>query len=325
MNDTRKQEIGLLISIVLIFGLAALLDARAASVDTFVIWMLAMPLVMCAAMGQLPVLLCGHVDISIGSMLALSAILVGMTFRAMPELPLIAGFGLGVVIGAGLGLINGVLVTRLKIHSIIVTLGTLSLFRGLTFIVSDSRQIDPNDLPAELIKLSQVGSWGIPPITLVVVFIVIATFFLIHRSGIGGMFYATGSNIHAARMRGISADRFVMLAFVISGALVGLTSVLFASRFGYVNPAATGAGFELQVISAVVVGGVSIAGGRGSVIGCMLGVMLIAAIEVVMPKIGVSRVWQDVVFGLIVLAALGIDRVIQTRRRRASTASEVAA
>jgi rhamnose transport system permease protein len=325
MNDTRKQEIGLLISIVLIFGLAALLDARAASVDTFVIWMLAMPLVMCAAMGQLPVLLCGHVDISIGSMLALSAILVGMTFRAMPELPLIAGFGLGVVIGAGLGLINGVLVTRLKIHSIIVTLGTLSLFRGLTFIVSDSRQIDPNDLPAELIKLSQVGSWGIPPITLVVVFIVIATFFLIHRSGIGGMFYATGSNIHAARMRGISADRFVMLAFVISGALVGLNSVLFASRFGYVNPAATGAGFELQVISAVVVGGVSIAGGRGSVIGCMLGVMLIAAIEVVMPKIGVSRVWQDVVFGLIVLAALGIDRVIQTRRRRASTASEVAA
>ncbi len=325
MSDTRKQELGLLLSLLMVFGLAALIDSRAASVDTFVIWILAMPLVMTAAMGQLPVLLCGHVDISIGSLLALSAIIVGMTFRSFPEMPILLGFALGAGVGAVLGSVNGLLVSILKIHSIVVTLGTLSLFRGLTFIVSDSRQVDPNDLPADLIELSQVGSWGIPPITLLVVAVVLAMFVVIHRSGIGGTFFAIGSNEHAARMRGIPAERFVVLAFVISGALVGLTSVLFASRFGYVNPAATGAGFELQVISAVVVGGVSISGGRGTVAGCVLGVMLIAAIEVVMPKIGVSRVWQDVIFGLIVLGALGIDRLVQRRSRAGHTAPEGAA
>ncbi|WP_226783125.1 ABC transporter permease [Oceaniglobus trochenteri] len=324
MSDTRKQEIGLMLSIVLIFGLAALVDARAATLDTFIIWGFAMPLVMVAAMGQIPVLLCGHVDISIGSLLALSAILVGMLFRAWPEMPLVLGFLAGTCIGALLGVINGFLVTRLRIHSIIVTLGTLSLFRGLTFIVSDSRQIDPNDLPGELIALSQVGGLGVPPIMIVVAVIVAAMFVLIHRSGIGGLFYAVGANEFAARMRGIATDRMVLLAFVLSGALVGLTGVLFASRFGYVNPAATGSGFELQVISAAVVGGVSIAGGRGSVIGCALGVMLIAAIEVIMPKIGISRVWQDVVFGLIVLAALGIDRAIQTRGGRKTQQGDAA-
>lgn len=310
MSRDAKQQVGLLAAIVLVLVVGTLVDARVASADTFLIWMLAMPIVMTAAMGQLPVILCGHVDISIGSLLALAAILVGMTFRAFPDMPIVLGFALGLGIGGALGLVNGLLVTVLRIHSIVVTLGTLSVYRGLTFLVSDSRQVDPNDLPAGLVRLSQVAEWAVPPIVLIALVAVGAAYWLVHRSGLGTLFLAVGSNARAAVLRGVPADRVVVLAFVASGALTGLAGVMFASRFGYVNPAATGTGFELAVISAVVIGGASIAGGRGTVVGCALGVLFVSLIEVVLPKVGVSRFWQDVIFGLVIVGALGIDRLL---------------
>jgi rhamnose transport system permease protein len=233
-----------------------------------------------------------------------------MMFTGRPDFPIALAFSLGALIGAALGLGNGLLVTLFHLPAIIVTLGTMSLYRGLVFIVSGGRQIDPNHVPEALIRFSQTSPLGLPAVVLLALSIVILTHLFMRFSRAGREIYATGSNVDAARLRGINVRLLTVLVFVLSGLLAGIAGIMYASRFGYVNPAITGVGMELTVIAAVVIGGTSITGGTGTVLGTTLGCLLLGIISTSLPILGVSGTWQQAIYGAIIVLALVIDRVV---------------
>ncbi|RYE87904.1 MAG: ABC transporter permease [Hyphomicrobiales bacterium] len=268
--------------------------------------------VMIAAMGQMLVLVGRHVDLSMGSMLGLSAMITGMMFRDMPEIPWGFGFVVAIGVGAFLGLVNGTLVTVFKLPAIIVTLGTLNLYRGLTFIVSNARQVDRQFIPADLKGMSQTSPiFGIPWIIFMAFTVAILTYWFAMHTKVGRQIFALGSNPVAAPLRGIKVTQVTLLVFTIAGALSGLAGIMYASRWGFVNPSNTGFGFEFQVIAAVVIGGVSINGGVGSVLGVVLGVLLMGCVAAALPLLGIPGTAQGAIYGAVILVALLIDRSVR--------------
>jgi rhamnose transport system permease protein len=293
-----------------------LIEPRFLTLETLRIVLLAVPLMMVAAMGQMMVLVARHVDLSIGSILGFSAIAAGMVFRDRPDLPLFVGFAVAIASGAALGAFNGLIITIFKLPAIIVTLGTLSLYRGLLFILSGARQIDPNDIPEPLIRMAQTSPIGIPWIVIIGFAVALATYFFLTYSQVGRQIYAIGSNPVAAPLRGIRVMPVTVLVFTLSGALAGLAGIMYAARFGYVNPGITGVGFEFIVIAAVVIGGVSMNGGVGTVLGTILGVLLLGAVQVALPILGVSGFWQNAIYGGVILIALVIDQTVRHGGKR---------
>jgi rhamnose transport system permease protein len=307
----RAREAGIVVMLVVFCFAVGAIEPRFLTLETARIVLLAIPLVMVAAMGEMMVIVARHVDLSIGSILGFSAIVAGMIFRDHPEWPLAVGFIAAILSGAGLGLFNGIVVTAFGLPSIIVTLGTLSLYRGLLFIISGSKQIDPNNIPEPLIRMAQTSPIGIPWIVIIAFAAALATYLFLNHTQLGRQIYAIGSNPAAAPLRGIRVVPVTLLVFTLSGMLAGLAGIIYAGRFGYVNPGITGVGFEFTVIAAVVIGGVSINGGVGSVAGTVLGVLLLGAVQVALPILKVSGFWQDAIYGAIILAALVIDRTVR--------------
>jgi rhamnose transport system permease protein len=308
----RRREAGIIVMIVIFSLFVGVRQPRFLTSETLRIVLLAVPLVMIAAMGEMMVIVARHVDLSIGSILGFSSIVAGMLWRDHPGLPVLLGVVAALATGSALGLVNGLVVTIFRLPSIIVTLGTLSLYRGLLFFYSDSRQVDPQYIPRDIIGMSQTSPIsGIPWIIIVACVITLATYFFLDHTRLGRQIYAIGSNPTAAPLRGIRAAPVTILVFVISGALAGVAGVLYASRFGYVNPGITGVGFEFTVIAPIVIGGVSINGGVGSVGGTALGVLLLGAVSVALPVLGVSGFWQNAIYGAVILFALVIDRSVR--------------
>lgn len=310
----QRREAGLVVMIVLLTIVVGLIEPRFVSFETLRIVALAIPLILVAAMGQMMVIVARHVDLSIGAILGFCAIVAGMIFRDHPELPMIVGIATGIACAAALGFLNGLVVTLFRLPSIIVTLGTLSLYRGLVFLVSDARQVDPQFIPRGLISMSQTSPlFGIPWIVLIAFAVVIATWLFLGHTRVGRQIYAIGSNPVAAPLRSIRVMPVTLLVFTLSGALAGVAGIMYAARFGYVNPGITGVGFEFIVIAAVVVGGVSINGGVGSVLGVTLGVIFLGMVNVALPILGVSAFWQSAIYGAVILLALVIDRSVRQR------------
>jgi rhamnose transport system permease protein len=306
-------ELGVGVMLLLLVLGVGTIQPRFFGIDTLGIVLLAVPLILIAAMGQMMVIVARHIDLSIGSMLGFSAIAAGIVFRDHPEWPLYVGFLVALSVGAVLGFFNGLLITLFKLPSIIVTLGTLSLYRGLIFILSDGRQIDPNHIPEALIAMAQPSSFGLPWIVVIALAVAFATWLLMKHTQVGRQIYAIGSNPDAARLRGIKVAPLTVLVFTLSGILAGLAGIVYAARFGYVNPGITGVGFEFTVIAAVVIGGASIAGGIGTVLGTLIGVLLLGTVSVALPILGVSGFWQSATYGAIILLALLMDRLVRRR------------
>jgi len=303
----RVREAGLVAMLVLLFIVAGAVQPRFLSFETLSIILLTIPLILVAAMGQMMVIVARHVDLSIGSILGFAAIAVGMMFRDISDMPLWLGFVLGIGIGAGLGLVNGLIVALFRLPAIIVTLGTLSLYRGLIFILSGGRQVDPNHIPEPLIRMAQTSPIGIPWIVIIAFAASFLAYIFLRHMRLGREIYAAGSNPDAARLRGIRVTRVTLVVFSMSGAMAGLAGLMYAARFGYVNPGITGVGFELTVIAAVVIGGVSINGGIGTVPGVVLGVLLLGTVSVALRILGISGFWQNAIYGAIIVIALIVD------------------
>lgn len=307
-----RREAGILVMIVLFCLAVGLYKPQFWSLNQLRVILLLVPLVMIAAMGQMLVLVARHVDLSMGSMLGLSAMITGMMFRDMPEIPWGLGFLVAIGTGALLGLVNGGLVTLFKLPAIIVTLGTLNLYRGLTFIVSNARQVDRQFIPTDLKAMSQTSPInGIPWIIFIAFGVALLTWWFVMHTRVGRQIYALGSNPVAAPLRGIKVTQVTLLVFAIAGALSGLAGILYASRWGFVNPSNTGFGFEFQVIAAVVIGGVSINGGVGTVPGVVLGVLLMGCVAAALPLLGIPGTAQNAIYGAVILIALVIDRSVR--------------
>lgn len=308
----RRREAGIAVMIVLFCLAVGAVKPQFLSLDQLRIILLLTPLIMIAAMGQMMVIVARHVDLSIGSTLGFSAMVSGMLYRFVEGEPWWVGIPLSVAVGAGLGLINGLLVQLFRLPAIIVTLGTLSLYRGLTFIISNAKQIDRQWIPSELKGLSQTSPiLGIPWIIFIAFGVALLTHYFLNHTRIGRQVYAVGSNPVAAPLRGINVTQVTLLVFTISGALAGLAGILYASRWGFVNPSNTGSGFEFQVIAAVVIGGVSINGGVGTVLGTVLGVLLLGCVAAALPLLGIPGTSQAAIYGAVILIALLIDRTVR--------------
>lgn len=309
-----RREAGIFVMIVLFCLAVGAYKPQFLTVQSLRIILLLVPLVMIGAMAQMLVLIARHVDLSIGSMLGFSAMVVGLMYRDFPDIHWLIGFPVAILTGASLGLTNGLLVTIFRLPSIIVTLGTLSLFRGLTFIISDARQINRSSIPSELKDMSRTSPiLDIPWIILIAFGVALFTYVIARHTQLGRQIYALGSNPAAASLRGIDVTKVTLIVFTLSGALSGLAGILYASRWGFVNPSNTGSGFEFQVIAAVVIGGVSINGGVGTVPGTVLGVLLLGCVAAALPLLGIPGSTQNAIYGGVILLALLIDRSVRER------------
>ena len=318
MNALRsillRRETGIAVMIVLFVIAVGIAKPRFLSLEYLRIILLLTPLIMIGAMGQMLVLVARHVDLSIGSTQAFAAMVTAMMFKFHPEIPWYLGFLVSIGVGLGLGFVNGALTTLFRLPSIIVTLGTLNLYRGLTFIISDARQVDRQYIPSALKAMSTTSPiLGIPWIIFMALGVAVLTYWFASHTRVGRQVFALGSNPVAAPLRGIRVNAVTLMVFSISGALAGLSGIMYASRWGFVNPSNTGAGFEFQVIAAVVIGGVSINGGVGSVLGVVLGVLLLGCVSAALPLLGIPGTAQSAIYGAVIIIALLIDRSVRQR------------
>lgn len=263
-----------------------------------------------AGAGMTLLISAGAIDISIGSMFALAAASAALTVQQ--GLPIWLAVGLGIAVGAVLGLINGAISVAGRIHSIIVTLGTISVYRSLLIQGTGGSWI--TDLPESFNLLGKGQFLAVPyPVWVMLAVVVLGTLFQTQLRA-GRRLYAIGSNLRAAKTAGIRPGRYLLGAFVASGALVGLAAVLDAARLGNVQTNA-GLGFELRVIAATVIGGTNIVGGSGTVVGTFLGAVLLGLLYNAQVLWRMSVYWEQLILGVLILAAVLADA--QWARRRA--------
>jgi len=267
------------------------------------------------AIGQAVVIITRSVDLSVGSMVGLTAYLVGTLFVAMPGFPIPLMFLVGIAFGAVLGLINGALVAFGKVPAMVITLGTLYAFRGINVAWTGSNRINASDMPDDFLALGTQSMLGIPTLTVVAVAILLVVAWYMRNTRGGREFYAIGSDPAAAELYGLAKTRRVLVAFVGSGAASGLAGVLFAARYGTIN-SQVGDGFELQAIGAAVIGGVAIVGGSGTVLGAVFGAYLLLTINRALPVLGIPDFWQRAVVGTLIIGAIVLDRVLAVRQSR---------
>jgi rhamnose transport system permease protein len=310
----RIREEAIVVLLFFIIAIVTAIEPRFLStfnVRSILLWV---PLLTVVAMGQMMVIIIRGIDVSVGSTLGFAGIVVGMIFRDNP--------GFNIDLGTLLGILNGSLIAWVKIPPVITTLGTLSAYRGFVFIVSGGRQIDPNHIPIEMIRWSQRGPFRsqlIPWVVVIALVVAVLFFLFLNYTKAGRNVYALGSNPEAARLRGIPVNSTTFMVYTITGAMAGLAGILYASRYGFVNPGETGVGFELTTIAAVVLGGTNVFGGSGSVLGTVLGCLLLGTINVALAVLGIAATWQLAVYGIVILLTVIIDAIFQRRIRRLVT------
>ena len=255
------------------------------------------------ALGQMAVILTRCIDLSMASNLALTGMCTAMLNASMPSIPIPVLMLTALAIGAILGSINGLLVWKLDIPPIVVTLGTLTIFRGIIFLLSDGQWINAHEMSPAFKSLPRAEFLGLPILSWVAVTCVICLYILLNRTAMGRAFYAVGGNPDAAVYTGINVGKNRFNAFVLSGALSGIAGYLWVSRYAvaYVDIAA---GFELDVVAACVIGGISIAGGTGTVAGAVLGALFLGVIKNALPVVNISPFWQQAISGAAIIIAV---------------------
>ena len=258
------------------------------------------------ALGQMCVILTKCIDLSVAANLALTGMVVAMINAAAPGVPVAALILVAVALGILMGAFNGILVWKLDIPPIVVTLGTMTIYRGLIFVFSGGIWINAHEMSAAFTALPRASFLGLSVLSWIAFAIIAAFVVLIGRTGLGRAFYAVGGNPHAAVYTGISIGFTRFMAFVISGGLAGLCGYLWVSRYAvaYVDVAG---GFELDVVAACVIGGISIAGGIGTLGGAVLGALFLGVIKNALPVAGISPFWQLAISGAAIIAAVAFN------------------
>jgi rhamnose transport system permease protein len=267
------------------------------------------------ALAQMMVIITRGIDLSVGSTIGLTAMMVSFTVVAFPAMPVALAPLLGMAIGAVLGTVNGLIVAYGGVPPIIATLGTLSVYRGLIFLYSEGQWINAFEMPPGFKEIAKGTPLGVPNLIIFALVVAVAVFLFLNFTRKGRDIYAVGSNPDAARFAGIPIQRTIFLVFLLSGVLCGLAGVLWASRFEAAQTN-TALGFELQTVAAPVVGGVNIFGGSGSVLGTGLGAFLLGIINNALTLVQISPFWQLAVQGLLILLAVITDSAILRRLQR---------
>jgi ribose/xylose/arabinose/galactoside ABC-type transport system permease subunit len=265
------------------------------------------------AMGMTAVIISGGIDLSVGSMMALSGMVgAGVMLKIGGPQPAAAAMLVGTLAGIGAGLLcgslNGALITKLRLPPFIVTLGTMSAFRGLSYIINNSKMFD---VPSYTF-LGQSAIAGVPVSVVIFGLVVLLAFFVLRYTPLGRYAYAIGSNREAAFHAGVNVDRNLIAIYAMTGLFVGLAAMIATSRTISAQPTA-GISLELDIIAAVVIGGASLSGGRGTVTGTIVGTLLISFLRNGCTLLGISTNIQLVVIGAIIIGAVALDQVARAR------------
>jgi rhamnose transport system permease protein len=302
----RTRELWLALGILAVIVLVTLRFPRFSQASNLLTIFNDTSILMMLALGQMAVILTRSIDLSMASNLALTGMVVAMANAAFPGLPiplLIAGC---VLFGAALGAFNGILVWKLDIPSIVVTLGTLTIFRGMIFVISGGAWVNAAQMSPDFIQLQRGAFLGLPILSWFAIVVAAIMYVLMTRTAAGRAFYAIGVNPTAAVYTGINVGRTKFLAFVLAGAIAGLCGYLWISRY-VIASVEVASGYELTIIAACVIGGVSIAGGIGTVAGALLGALFLGVVNNALPVIGVSPFWQMAISGVAILIAVVLN------------------
>ncbi|WP_348944966.1 ribose ABC transporter permease [Chitinibacter sp. FCG-7] len=257
------------------------------------------------AFGMTLVILLGGIDLSVGSILALSSVLTALMLSHGID-PVVAT-SVGVLAGAGMGMVNGLIISKGKVAPFIATLGTMTILRGLSLVFSEGRPI--TGLNSDFFAMLGGGYVaGFIPVPVILMLVMFAVFwFVLKRTVFGRHVYAVGGNEEAAALSGIKTDRIKIWVYTLSGAMAATAGMILTSRLNSAQPTA-GTGYELDAIAAVVLGGTSLTGGRGWIFGTLVGALLIGILNNGLNLLGVSSFYQQVIKGVVILLAVLLDR-----------------
>jgi ribose transport system permease protein len=256
------------------------------------------------ALGMTLIIIAGGIDLSVGAILAMSGLLGTMAMEAGAPIPV--GIAVGLVTGLFWGFVNGILTVRLNINPFIVTLGTLGIVRGLTLIISNGLPV--HRIPQQFSFLGEGNVLGVPFVLWILVVCALATHLILEHTRLGRYAFAIGSNPEAAFYTGISVVFHTTAVYAISGLLCGLAGMIEASRLMTGQPTA-GQGYELQVIAAVVIGGGSLRGGEGSVVGTLIGAFIMGLLSNGSDLLGISPYLQQAIIGAVIILAVSVDEL----------------
>jgi rhamnose transport system permease protein len=314
-NLLRTRELGIVLALALLVAYTAIDNPRFLSGQSIRDNLLNTAILAVMAAGQAVVVITRNIDLSVGSVLGISAWAVASMMSDHQGLPMIVAIVVGILVGAACGLVNGILVRFGKVPALVVTLGTLYIFRGITYSWAGGRQVNADKLPAHFLTFANASILGVPWLVLIALVVVGGVSLVMRNYRVGRELYAMGSSPPAAELAGIKVARNLLGAFLLSGALAGLAGVLFAARFGTVD-ASAGTGYELNVVAAVVVGGVAVFGGSGTVWGAGLGALLLTVIGSALAVLEINQFWQQAIVGALIILAIGADRLVSVRIAR---------
>jgi rhamnose transport system permease protein len=267
------------------------------------------------AVGMMMVLLTAGIDLSIGATLALAGMVSALTVFAHPGMPPILLVLEGIAVGTAAGALIGLLIARFDVLPIIATLGFMYILRGITYVVSGGAWVSSYQMSDGFKALATGTVLGVSNLIIIAVVIFLAFYYFINHTRTGRQVYAVGSNAAAADISGIPRRRVVWLVYAVMGALAGLAGVLWVAKFASAQ-GDTATGYELSVIAATVLGGVSISGGSGKVSGLILGTVLLGILNNALPLINVSPFWQQAIQGFVILAAVLTNVVVKRNNQR---------
>jgi rhamnose transport system permease protein len=310
----RSRELAIVIVLALLVAFAT--SRRSSFIFSSDGWrdtLLAPSILLLLAVGQMVVVVTRNVDLSVGSTLGITAYATGKIFVSNPDTPVLVVFVAGLVIGGLVGVLNGALVAFFKVPALVITLGTMYVLRGALTHQIGSDRMTAGDYPADFEKLGTQQVLTLPVLTLISVAVMALVGYYLHTSRGGRELYAIGSDPDAAGLYGLPTTRRVFGAFVLCGSLAGLAGVFSAARYATAF-SGTGSGIELQAVAAVVIGGVAIFGGSGTVWGAAIGAFLLVTINRALPILGISEFWQGAVVGGLIIGSIVLDRLLSTRR-----------
>lgn len=267
------------------------------------------------AAGMMLVIVTGGIDLSVGATLALSGMIAAMFVSAHTEIHPVFVILFGIAIGIVCGAVVGFLVAKLGIMPIIASLGMMNVYRGLTYIYSGGKWVNANQMPASFKAIATSSIIGINTLIFLAVVVYIVFYYFVNHTRTGRQIYAVGSNPESAKVSGINNGKILWLVYVIMGGLSGLCGVLWVSKFASAQ-GDTATGFELSVIAACVLGGVSITGGSGKILGVVLGSILLGLLNNALPLVNVSPFWQNAIQGLVILLAVIFNTLVKRRMER---------
>lgn len=314
LTATTRRDLALALITLLLIGVVTIAFPRFAQPANLAEVFDDSSILILLALGQMLVILTRGIDLSVSANLALSGMIVALFNRAYPDVAVLPILLIAVFSGTVLGAFNGVLVWKLRLPAIVVTLGTMSIYRGVIYLLSKGTWINDSEMSQAFLRLVRVEFLGLTTLSWLALAGATTAVFMLRYTNTGRDMYAAGGNPSAAAYSGIDPGRMQFIAYTICGAVSGLCGYLWVARFAvaYTDVAL---GFELQVIAACLIGGVAIAGGVGSAFGVVLGCLFIGVIRNSLPLVGVSPFWQMGINGLvIVIAALVGARRLDHRR-----------